>query len=81
MSKARKTGFPCPKCGMRSSRVVRTSASDGYTLRRRCCKACGERFTTVERVPGGKLPADMQAIATGVGQLRKALDMLIPKFQ
>ncbi len=71
-------GIPCGKCGMRVSRVLRTTVEDGYIVRRRECKACRSRYTTTERIPGGKLPADMQGIAISVGQLCKSLGMQLP---
>lgn len=70
-------GIACGKCGMRVSRVLRTTVEDGYILRRRECKACRERFTTKESFPGW-FPPDMQAGVISVGQLSKMLGMRLP---
>ena len=40
----------CPYCGARRSRVVDTREAGDGIRRRRECTACGQRFTTYERV-------------------------------
>lgn len=52
MSRSRETDIrqavPCPRCGCRSSRVLKTEATIAGTRRRRVCMACHGRFTTKE---------------------------------
>lgn len=38
----------CPECGHEKSAVVDTRKRDNMLTRRRCCVACGLRFTTYE---------------------------------
>ena len=40
----------CPHCGSGSSRVVDTTRSAKGVRRRRTCKLCGKRFSTLEQV-------------------------------
>ncbi len=40
----------CPYCGKSKTKVVDTRSSGEGVRRRRECKACGQRFTTYERV-------------------------------
>jgi transcriptional repressor NrdR len=39
----------CPYCGNARTRVIDTTRSSRGVRRRRVCKACGQRFSTVER--------------------------------
>ena len=39
----------CPYCGKASTRVIDTTRSTRGVRRRRVCKSCGQRFSTVER--------------------------------
>ncbi len=39
----------CPYCGNSRTRVIDTTRSAQGVRRRRACKACGRRFTTMER--------------------------------
>ncbi len=41
---------PCPRCGCRSSRVLRTEPTSTGVRRRRECNACRDRFSTRETV-------------------------------
>lgn len=43
---------PCPACQTQDSKVLETRWRDGpgVTYRRRECRACGRRYTTVEVV-------------------------------
>jgi transcriptional regulator NrdR family protein len=44
-------GLTCPKCGHQRFRVVYTRASrGGKVVRRRACRKCETRITTVERI-------------------------------
>ncbi len=45
---ARPGGLECPECGCRHFRVVKTRRGDGVVLRRRECRHCGRRVTTIE---------------------------------
>ncbi|MGQ9573036.1 MAG: transcriptional regulator NrdR [Dehalococcoidia bacterium] len=45
----------CPYCGFEDSKVTDSRAIEGGIRRRRECLACGQRFTTVERVELGGL--------------------------
>src|SRR5579872_5258131 len=40
----------CPACSHADSKVTDSRTADGAIRRRRACLACGERFTTYERV-------------------------------
>lgn len=40
----------CPKCGSNDTRVVDSREAPDAVRRRRKCEACGDRFTTYERV-------------------------------
>ena len=40
----------CPACPSRTFRVVNSRARDGFIWRRRECKRCGTRFSTVEQL-------------------------------
>ncbi|SCW32541.1 transcriptional repressor NrdR [Ruminococcaceae bacterium YRB3002] len=44
----------CPKCGCEDSKVVDSRNADSLNAvrRRRVCEACGERFSTLERIEG-----------------------------
>lgn len=47
-------GLECSRCGCRHFRTVKTTPSSrGYVLRRKECRHCGQRQTTVERTLGG----------------------------
>ena len=39
----------CPNCRVDDDHVIRTFMKNGVQKRRRECKYCGHRFTTVER--------------------------------
>ena len=42
-------GFKCPKCGcINFDRVLETRSGDDHKTRRRECRCCGRRFTTME---------------------------------
>lgn len=41
-------GLECPRCGCRDWRVVKTKPGDGIISRRRECRHCGYRKSTVE---------------------------------
>lgn len=43
-------GIPCPVCGGVWHKVTDSRPSPGCVRRRMQCKACGERFTTYERI-------------------------------
>ncbi len=43
------TGFPCPACGKRASRVYNSRTNPSGIRRNRECLDCGSRFTTYER--------------------------------
>ncbi|MBE7457415.1 MAG: hypothetical protein KJ057_12960 [Phycisphaerae bacterium] len=46
-------GLVCPRCGCRHFRVVYTRAAAGVRImRRRECRQCGRRMTTIEQVSG-----------------------------
>lgn len=47
-------GIECPQCGCRHFYVVYTRPKPGKIVRRRECRHCGRRVTTVERVLGSK---------------------------
>jgi hypothetical protein len=44
-------GLACRACGCRHLEVVYTRPHPGGILRRRQCRHCGRRLTTVERLP------------------------------
>lgn len=44
----RKGGLICPRCGCRDFTTVKTIQGDGHVQRRRQCRHCGERITTIE---------------------------------
>ena len=46
------TALTCPHCRRAASGVVETRSHDNKIYRRRACRACGERFTTLEQVVG-----------------------------
>jgi len=66
----------CPYCGQRASRVVDTREAGDGIRRRRECMACGQRFTTYERVhsapvmvvkgDGRREPFDREKLLQGV---------------
>lgn len=66
----------CPYCSIRDSRVVDTREAGDGIRRRRECKACGQRFTTYERVhsapvmvikrDGRREPFDREKLLQGV---------------
>jgi transcriptional repressor NrdR len=66
----------CPYCSVRDSRVVDTREAGDGIRRRRECKACGQRFTTYERVhsapvmvvkrDGRREPFDREKLLQGV---------------
>lgn len=41
-------GIQCPKCQSARMDVIDTRPGDECTVRRRKCRGCGHRFTTVE---------------------------------
>lgn len=45
-------GISCPKCGCVDLRVFKTSHRIGETDRRRECRNCGHRITTMEVTVG-----------------------------
>jgi len=52
-------GLPCPSCGSHRSEVKDSrSYNDNSIYRRRKCKNCGERYTTLEYV-AADLPDEM----------------------
>lgn len=71
-------GVQCPKCAGDDDKVVDSRAVDaGRAIRRRrACLACGNRFTTFERIEeanlsvekrsGDRMPFDSEKIASGV---------------
>ncbi len=46
----------CPACGSDDSQVLDTRDSASGIHRRRRCRACGQRYNTIERVEGGRTP-------------------------
>ena len=40
----------CPFCGFEDTKVIDSRSVEGKKKRRRCCTACGKRFTTFECV-------------------------------
>ena len=42
-------GLECHHCGCRDFRVVKTQRGAGVVVRRRECRHCGERVTTIEQ--------------------------------
>jgi transcriptional regulator NrdR family protein len=46
----------CPLCSSDDTAVINSRLRDGKTVRRRQCKACGERFSTIEQL----LPPEVQ---------------------
>jgi C4-type Zn-finger protein len=42
-------GIACPRCECRDLRVVKTRRSAGVVVRKRQCRHCGWRVTTVEK--------------------------------
>ncbi len=73
----------CPRCSNLDDKVVDSrSADDGSAIRRRReCLACGQRFTTYERVEevpfvvakrsGQRQPFDRTKVAAGIGAAAK----------
>lgn len=48
-------GIRCPKCSNSETTVVDSRPTQRAGIRRRReCESCGERFTTVEQIPGGQ---------------------------
>lgn len=45
-------GVACPDCGGQGSNVLDSRPTEGVIRRVRCCRACGLRFATIERVEG-----------------------------
>ncbi len=45
-------GLVCPNCGSRHFYVIYTRPRAGKIVRRKECRYCGRRVTTVERVSG-----------------------------
>lgn len=41
-------GLACPACGCHDWRVVKTKRDDGAIIRRRECRHCGMRISTIE---------------------------------
>lgn len=41
-------GIACPNCGCRHFEVVKTRPHDGEISRRKQCRHCGQRVTTME---------------------------------
>jgi len=48
MEAASQRGIACPNCGCRDLRVCKTKPHDGDIGRRRECRYCGQRITTME---------------------------------
>lgn len=74
-----KTGISCGNCGATDLDVIRTAPARGHITRRRLCRVCGARLTTVERPVGAIIPAPV--ISDGlaqvcIGQLAETVDML-----
>ena len=69
------TGIAC-SCGSFNTKVLRTTASAGYIVRRRECASCGERITTTEREI--HTPPATRSVLTeiSIGQIRASLDLL-----
>ncbi len=65
----------CPYCGASGSRVVDTRADpeQNEVRRRRSCRVCGERFSTVERVRGS-LPLVVKSGPGGIALRREPFD-------
>lgn len=56
-------GIQCPKCQSARMSVIDTRPGDESTVRRRECRGCGHRFTTVEIVrPHGPVDAVKEAV-------------------
>jgi DNA-directed RNA polymerase subunit RPC12/RpoP len=49
---AGQAGLECPRCGCRDFRVLRTIRGDGFIDRVRCCRYCGSRRVTAEKMKG-----------------------------
>jgi len=68
-------GIVC-KCGSADMRVLRTTASAGYIIRRRKCAACGQRITTSERAIHTPPATGSGLLKISIGQIRESLDLL-----
>lgn len=69
------TGIVCD-CGAAELRVLRTTASAGFIIRRRECSACGRRVTTVERRIDTAPATGSGLFQISIGQIRQSLDLL-----
>jgi hypothetical protein len=72
-------GIAC-SCGSSELHVVRTTRERGYIVRRKECRVCGHRVTTIERRVGDPTP-DLTAtcsglVANSIGQLERTLRLL-----
>lgn len=56
--------FQCPKCGSKDSKVADCRWTKSVMRRRRLCKDCGERFTTVEHLLEDQLTLGSDFIGT-----------------
>jgi len=63
----------CPFCDAADSRVIDTTTDSDEIRRRRVCQACGERFSTVERVRT-RLPLVAKANPDGIVDRREPFD-------
>ena len=63
----------CPTCGAADSRVIDTTTDSDEIRRRRECQACGERYSTVERVRT-RLPLVVKANPDGLIERREPFD-------
>lgn len=70
------TGIPCANCGSSDNKVLRTTASAGYIVRRRECASCGARITTTEREIHTPPATGSGLVQISIGQIRASLDLL-----
>lgn len=70
------TGIRCANCGSFDNKVLRTTASAGYIVRRRECLACRARITTSERELHTPPATGSGLVQLSIGQIRASLDLL-----
>lgn len=73
---ATESGIRCSNCGSFDNKVLRTTASNGYIVRRRECLACSARITTSERELHTPNAAGSCLVQISIGQIRASLDLL-----
>ncbi len=73
---ATESGIRCATCGSCDNKVLRTTASNDYVVRRRKCLACGARITTSERELHTPPATGSGLVQLSIGQIRASLDLL-----